>query len=151
VGDPTATIADRLAVHDVLVRYVWAIDDKDWDALDDVFTPDATLDYTSSGGVAGTFPEVKAWLAKMLAAFPVTQHLLGNVDVRVDGDTATARAAFFNPMGAATRAGPLHHFFLGGRYDDELVRTPAGWRIARRVETQLWFEGTLPDELILPD
>ena len=54
-------------------------------------------------------------------------------------------------MGAATREGPLHYFFLGGRYDDELVRTPDGWRIAKRVESLLWFQGSLPKELIVPD
>ena len=44
--------------------------------------------------------------------------------------------------------GPLHFFYVGGRYDDELVRTAEGWKIAKRVETTLWFEGTLPTELL---
>ena len=54
-----------------------------------------------------------------------------------------------NPQGAATREGPLHFFFVGGRYDDDFVRTAAGWRIAKRVETTLWFEGSLPAELLI--
>ena len=94
---------------------------------------------------------IRAWLDKSLAAFPVTQHLITNIDVRIDGDRATSRAMVYNPMGAATREGPLHLFFMGGRYDDELVRTRDGWRIAKRVETPLWFEGSLPKELIVPD
>lgn len=145
------TDADRQAIEALLVRYVWAIDDKDLDALDDVFTPDAAIDYTSSGGIRGAYPEIKQWLARTLAAFPMTQHLLANVDVVVDGDTATARSAFSNPMGAATRAGPLHVFQIGGRYDDRLVRTADGWRIAERLETQLWMSGSLPPELLVPD
>ena len=55
-----------------------------------------------------------------------------------------------NPQGAATREGPLHFFFVGGRYDDDFVRTAAGWKIAQRVETTLWFQGSLPDELLDP-
>jgi 3-phenylpropionate/cinnamic acid dioxygenase small subunit len=144
--------ADRAAIAQLITTYAWAIDDKDWDALDGVFLPDAWLDYSANpGGVAGPYPEIRAWLQKSLAAFPVTQHLISNVDVRVDGDRATSRAMVYNPMGAATREGPLHLFFMGGRYDDELVRTADGWRIAKRVETLLWFDGSLPKELIVPD
>lgn len=145
-------LADRAEIHDLVVRYGWAIDTKDWELLDTVFTPDAFVDYSSNpGGVKGPYPEVRAWLARMLSPFPVTQHLMTNVDVTLAGDSATARTMVVNPQGAATRAGPLHWFWVGGRYDDDLVRTPDGWRIARRVETTLWFQGDLPPELVFPD
>jgi len=84
-----------------------------------------------------------------MSAFPVTQHLMANIDVRLDGDRATCRTMVTNPQGAATREGGLHFFFVGGRYDDDLVRTDAGWKIATRLETTLWFEGSLPDELLI--
>jgi hypothetical protein len=84
----------------------------------------------------------------MISAFPVTQHLMSNIDVQLAGDTATCRTMVTNPQGAATREGPLHFFYVGARYDDNFVRTPDGWKIARRVETTLWFEGTLPTELL---
>jgi ketosteroid isomerase-like protein len=144
-------IADRLEIERLLVAYAWALDTKDWDALRAVFAPEATVDYTTSGGPAGTADEFVPWVAKMLSAFPMTQHLLMNVEVTVDGDTATARSACLNPMGAATEAGPLHHFTIGLEYHDRLVRTDAGWRIAFRDERQRWFEGTLPDKLVFPD
>lgn len=146
-----AFLADRLAINDLLVRYAWAIDTKDWDTLDDVFTADAHIDYTATGGIAGGLAEIKPWLAESLAAFPATQHLLSNSQVTIDGDTATARTAVYNPMGAATREGPLHFFFMGGIYADELVRTPAGWRIKRRVEDLVWMDGKLPRELYVPE
>ncbi|MCU1429983.1 MAG: hypothetical protein JWL83_3983 [Actinomycetia bacterium] len=145
-------IEDQFAIQALLVRYAWAIDEKDWDTLDSVFLSDAYLDYSSNpGGVQGPYPEIRAWLEKSLAPFPVTQHLVTNIEARVDGDRATARTMVYNPMGAATREGPLHYFFLGGRYDDELVRTSEGWRIAKRVEKLLWFQGKLPKELIVPE
>ena len=34
-------VADRAEIHDVIVRYGWAIDTKDWALLDTVFTDDA--------------------------------------------------------------------------------------------------------------
>ena len=79
-------LADRLAITDVLTRYAWSLDTKAFDGLDDVFTADAHIDYTSSGGPKGPFPEVKAWLASVLPHFPVYQHLVTNIDVRLDGD-----------------------------------------------------------------
>ncbi len=143
-------LADRAEIHDVIVRYGWAIDTKDWALLDTCFTADAHVDYSSNpGGKAGAYREVRRWLEKVISAFPVTQHLMANIDVTLDGDRATARTMVTNPQGAATRDGPLHFFFVGGRYDDEFVRTSDGWRIATRVETTLWFQGSLPPELLV--
>ena len=48
-------ISDRLEIADVLTRYTRAIDTGDWDKLDTVFTPDAEIDYTESGGIAAGF------------------------------------------------------------------------------------------------
>jgi len=137
-------LADRLAIADVLTRYAWSLDSKEFDGLDDVFTDDAHLDYTSSGGVAGAFPEVKAWLASVLPHFPAYQHLVTNTDIRIDGDTATSRAEFYNPMVTAKRDGSRGIFFVGGEYHDRLARTPAGWRITERIERSVWTDGDFP-------
>ena len=58
-------LAQRIEVEDLLERYTSCIDAKDWAQLDTVFTPDAILDYSSSGGPpAGPYPEIKAWLQR---------------------------------------------------------------------------------------
>jgi hypothetical protein len=59
-------LSDRIEIQDLLVRYARAIDTKDWGLLDTCFTADAQVDYTSSGGIAGRYPEVRQWLAKAL-------------------------------------------------------------------------------------
>jgi hypothetical protein len=69
-------ISDRLEIQDLMDRYCYAIDERDWDALDTVFTPDAVIDYTESGGVKGSLAEIKAWLPKALERFPAFQHRL---------------------------------------------------------------------------
>jgi 3-phenylpropionate/cinnamic acid dioxygenase small subunit len=142
-------LSDRAEINDVIVRYGWAIDTKDWALLDTCFTEDAFVDYSSNpGGKAGPYTSVRSWLERVMSAFPVTQHLMSNVDITLDADRARVRTMVTNPQGAATRAGPLHFFFVGARYDDDFVRTSDGWRIARRVETTLWFQGSLPPELL---
>lgn len=135
-------IADRLEIQDLLVRYARALDTKDFDVLDTVFTPDAHLDYTSSGGIAGRYPEVKAWLSKVLRYFPVYQHLVANHDVEIDGDRATSVASLYNPMQRGDGGGM---FYVGAEYRDRLVRTPAGWRIEDRYEHLVWMDGNVPD------
>jgi 3-phenylpropionate/cinnamic acid dioxygenase small subunit len=126
-------VADRIAIDDLLTRYATALDAKDWDLFSTCFTPDAFIDYTAAGGIKGKFPEVRAWLAQVMAGFPMTQHLVTNRVVQVTGDTATCRAALFNPMGVKD-GDSLAVFLEGGYYRDKLVRTPEGWRIAERIE-----------------
>ncbi|HTY27725.1 MAG TPA: nuclear transport factor 2 family protein [Mycobacterium sp.] len=128
-----AEISDRLEIQQLLVDYSTAIDNRRFDDLDRVFTPDAYIDYTELGGIAGTYPEVKAWLAEVLPNFPAYFHMLGNVDIRLAGDTATSRAILFNPM-KLNDVGQI--MFCGLWYDDEFVRTPDGWRMTRRSETK---------------
>jgi len=137
-------ISDRIEINDLLIRYTRAIDQKDWELLDTVFTPDAEVDYVASGGIKGRYPEVRAWLAKVLALFPVTVHYVTNSEVTLEGDRAAARTAVYNPMFLENSDGSLHHFAVGAYYVDELVRTGAGWRIAKRREEQAFIEGSLP-------
>ncbi|EGD55175.1 hypothetical protein SCNU_09894 [Gordonia neofelifaecis NRRL B-59395] len=131
---PLQEMSDRLEIQDLLARYSHAIDDKEWDALDEVFTPDAYVDYRAAGGVDGPYPEVKAWLASVLPAFPVTQHLVATTKLDLRGDRARARTILFNPMVTRDEAGADQVLYVGLWYRDELVRTDAGWRICSRVE-----------------
>lgn len=133
-------ISDRMEIDELLVRYTVAIDEKDWELLDTVYTPDAKIDYTQSGGIKGAYPEVRAWLAKALAGFCMTQHLISNSVVELDGDTARARTMVFNPMGSDDGKGGLRIFYVGAWYVDKLVRTPEGWRIAERFEEKAFID-----------
>jgi hypothetical protein len=127
-------ISDRLEIQQLLIDYSSAIDRRRFDDLDNVFTPDAYIDYEAMGGIAGAYPDVKAWLAEHLPNFPVYAHMLGNFDIRIDGDTASSRTFCFNPMSLGGEKG--HILFCGLWYDDEFVRTPDGWRMTRRVEAK---------------
>ena len=143
-------VSDRLRIQDLLTLYATAIDSRDWALLDRVFLPDSEIDYTTSGGIRGLYPEVRAWLERALGQFAMSQHLIANSAVDLQGDRARARTMFYNPMGTRRKDASLHLFFIGGYYEDELVRTPAGWRIARRVEQQSWLHGELPPGLVIP-
>jgi 3-phenylpropionate/cinnamic acid dioxygenase small subunit len=135
--DQLQYLQDRLAIDDLLTRYARAIDGKDYSLLDTCFTPDAHIDYTSSGGAAGSYPEVRDWLEKTLAMFTMTQHSVTNRHVEITGDTASSHSHFYNPM--RFESGQM--FTVGGYYHDRLVRTAEGWRIVERIEESAWTEG----------
>jgi hypothetical protein len=71
--------------------------------------------------------------SEVLPNFPAYSHLIGNFDVRLNGDEASSRILCFNPM-VLNADGQV--MFCGLWYDDEFVRTADGWRMTRRVETK---------------
>lgn len=139
-------LSDRLEIDDLLTRYTFAIDQHAWDRLDDVFTADAHIDYTASGGIAGPFPEVKSWLAETLPMFTGMQHFVTQKEVLIEGDTARVRAYFLNPLQIASTdaaGGEPWQLDIGGVYVHELVRTEQGWR-SRRLSEELMWRRTSP-------
>jgi ketosteroid isomerase-like protein len=126
-------IVDRIEIDDLLTRYATAVDEKDWDLYATCFTPDAYIDYTQAGGIKGKFAEVRDWLARTMPMFPMSQHVVANRVIQVNGDEATARSIFYNPM--ALPDGDSQKVWIeGGYYNDKLIRTPDGWRITERIE-----------------
>lgn len=134
-------IGDRLEIAQVLVRYTRAIDTGEWDRLDTVFTEDAAIDYTESGGIAGGYREVKAWLAQNLPVFERRMHTLGQSEVVLDGDAARVAAYFHNPMTLPRPDGGELLVEFGGLYHHEMVRTEQGWRSRRLHEELVWKRG----------
>ncbi|TMM15909.1 MAG: nuclear transport factor 2 family protein [Actinobacteria bacterium] len=132
-------LADRIEIDDLLTRYATAVDTRDWDLYKSVFTADAVIDYTSSGGIRGKLAEVTEWLSDALSGFSMSQHMVTNRDIRVTGDAATSRSYFYNPMGRTKRDGTLALMFVGGYYRDRLRRTDAGWRIVERIQDTAWL------------
>ena len=132
-------ISDRIEISDVLTRYTRAIDTGDWDKLDTVFTPDAAIDYTESGGIAETYPQVKPWLAEMLPAFfPKRMHMLGQIDIDLSGDEADVTAYFHNPMMMDDGNGGEKVVEIGGLYHHTMTRTTDGWRSCKLHEELIW-------------
>ena len=138
-------ISDRIEIHDLLVRYSHAIDTRDFDALDEVFTPDALIDYSAMGGARGSLPEIKEFLRKAMRQFSGFQHMIANSMIDLRGDEATGRTICHNPMVLTKPSGETHVFYCGLWYLDELVRTPRGWRIRQRVEEKCYFHNVPAD------
>ena len=137
---PTET-SDLLEIQQLIYRYAWLIDTRDFDALDQVFAPGAEVHYNVFGGVKQQWPEIASFLRMGLSLHRVTQHQMSNPMVELAGDRATARTY-----------GNLVHVqeLLDGKpssvvqhaiYHDVLERRPEGWRITSRRLDNLYVSG----------
>ena len=130
-------ISHRFEIQDLLYHYADIIDSQRFDDLRDVFTKDAHIDYSVYCGAVGNIEEIISFLKEAMTVFPHTHHLNANMQIKVDGDSATGRVMCFNPqemdLGDRTET-----FMLGLYYVDKYRRTEAGWRISERVEEKCW-------------
>jgi hypothetical protein len=144
------TADERFAVIDTIQRYARAVDSGDFALFDETFTPDADLDYRSAGGPRGGRDEVRAWLAQSRSALLVWQHHLSPPMIEIDGETVRTRTDVYTPTLFRDATGKVHALDTGGRYHDELVTTPHGWRIAKRRYENVWADGAGAGSMI-PD
>jgi hypothetical protein len=137
---------DKQAIAEVINLYSIAIDSHSWDLFDAIFTADVELDYCHvlAWSDLATF---KRDFAAMHEATAGHQHFLGVPQIVVERDRAWAltygRFNLFR-VPVAEHVNDMSHG--GAWYDDELVRTPAGWRIAKRVARNFWWQGSLPEQ-----
>jgi len=87
-----AQLSDRFEIRDLIVRYANALDARSFQWLDEIFTPDAYVDYRATGGIDGPYAKIREWLPGATGAFPHMCHLVGNIAVTLDEDTARAHA-----------------------------------------------------------
>ncbi|MCV7199166.1 nuclear transport factor 2 family protein [Mycobacterium angelicum] len=119
---------DRQDISDLLVRYATGIDRRDWPLFRTVFTADCELDYGEIGAWKGV-DAVTEFMDKVHATAGHLLHRLSNQVITIDGDTAVARTYVDALIMMADNQTGVNGI---GFYDDEIVRTPDGWRIARR-------------------
>jgi hypothetical protein len=121
-------IADRFEIEALLLRYGRALDARDSVLLDSCFSADAVLEYDAAP------PATRAQFverAKGLTKFTVTQHVVANISVHLDGDNAHA-TSYAHAQHVRGEAEGRETYLMGGTYTDDLERTPQGWRISHR-------------------
>jgi hypothetical protein len=85
-----------------------------------------------------------AWIAEATATITWQHHLLSVYHVKVDGDLASALSYLTSYQ--VFEQEPKVAKTLVARYHDELQRSPAGWKISRRVAEFLWGESRTADD-----
>jgi 3-phenylpropionate/cinnamic acid dioxygenase small subunit len=129
--------AVRQDVAEILVRYATGIDRRDWALFRTCFTEDCDADYGDIGHWHGV-DEITEWMERTHEPCGYTVHRITNVAVSADGDGGDDRVQARSYVDALV-LGPDNRSGVraAGFYDDELVRTDDGWRIARRRFTSI--------------
>lgn len=122
------TTADRLAIHELVSLHGHLADDRRPEELDLLLTPEASYDVSAYGlGVVRGLPALIDLFTSAPGRQPVGHHVT-NVIVTADphvNDRARVRSKGLSVM-ADGRAGTVV-------YEDDVVRTPNGWRISART------------------
>ncbi|TMK62066.1 MAG: nuclear transport factor 2 family protein [Actinobacteria bacterium] len=124
-------VADELEVRNVIARLAQLADDGDLDEYVSLFTADAEWlipgnhrighDVIRSGAVERREQGVTG-------PGSGTRHVISTISVVVAGDEATAKS-YYQYYGDTATKPTLR---MMGHYQDRFVRTPDGWKLARR-------------------
>jgi len=141
------SLDDRSAIDDLLARYAFALDLRQWDELRQVFAEDATLDYSTETNVVHSgIDEIIEYISTALSRRPGSQHLIHTTQVWSTGpDSASGRThatAQHLAPGSTPPVSLAEVYSVGCTYTDEFVRTPDGWRISRR-KLMILYHGNL--------
>jgi len=129
------TAIDRLDIERTIISVGRCLDERDFDGLRDLYTPDASVS-TPGGEVSGHDALVEQARSRHTGDEGI-QHLITNLLIEQDGDRAEVRANLLVAF-AKTGVRDPSPFLLGEVYRFDLQRTPGGWRIARLSSTPVW-------------
>lgn len=133
-SDPAQAALDREQIIETINAIGIYADADEWDLVAAQFADEVILDYTSyataSAGAAEAetiSPQdvVTAWQT-VLPGYEYTQHIIGNHQVELNGDEATARS---NVHATHVLEGDFWIFL--GDYEHHLIRTDEGWKVDR--------------------
>ncbi len=135
-AEDLSTYVAREQIRDCIARLARGEDRRDPDLIRAAYWPDSTTDY---GMWSGEFDAYLAWVVPGADAIKVTQHVLGQSVVELDGDIAKVETHVNSyhriDMGQGDR-----DTLIGGRYLDTLERRGGQWRIAQRTMLYDWYQ-----------
>ena len=136
---------ERLAIEQVVQRYLHGLDARDVELVLSTFADDATLRYMDGALVMRGRDEARAYFSEHrgpahlgITELVASTHLLANGHVEVAGGEARCRLS-----GLVLHRGRMGERDVlvqrGLRYDDRLVRDPErGWLVTERLHGTAW-------------
>lgn len=121
-------LLDRVEIGEAMARYARCADLNDPGAQSEVFAEDGRVKFHPGGWTVGR-AAVADTLRTALTRYARTSHHVSNVEISFTGpDSATAQSVV---LAWHTRVDGSE-WTLYGRYVDEWVRTPLGWKLGAR-------------------
>jgi len=140
-ADPVLTPEDRRAIEDVTIRYCWALDERDWSDLAQVFIEDAVVAFGSAPPFQ-SLAKIQAHVAGILEPLDSSQHMVSNHQIEsLEGETRSR--CYFHAQHTKSGLEGGSNFVVAGSYHDIWVDSPHGWRIRSRRLRVIWTEGNV--------
>ena len=136
-----------------MIAYAVAIDEADWAGFAATMTDPVHIDFSEAGLPAADFARDRFvdFASGALEGWTARQHISPNHRVvfdESDPDKATCHSYMYAQHYKHNAPGG-DFYLMRGSYDNELVRTADGWRIAGVTQHVSWLEGN-PNALAEP-
>ena len=125
-------LLDENEIRALSATYARGLDRHDEALVRSVFADDATTHY---GSFRGGPDEMATMAMRALSAYRATQHVLGQITVAIEDDSATGEVYFQAFHQHATEG---FDRFICGRYIDRYARVDGRWRMTHRTEVVDW-------------
>jgi ketosteroid isomerase-like protein len=139
------SVADRLALRDLVDAYARHVDRRDAAAVAALFTADGRL-VSRLHNAAADAPivrrgrdEIATALVAGLDRYVATTHIVGGQVVTIEGDGATGDTVCLAHH-VYENAGGRRMLVMAVRYTDKFAREPGGWGFAERQLHLDWRE-----------
>lgn len=125
-------------------RFGRAVDERNWDLFESLFTEDVEADYTAFGAPQSRGIEAISKLMRhsFRRSEMKSHQIYSNFEIAVGDHTATSLSSLLGRHHIPNFPGG-DWFTLHARYHDDLVRTPSGWRLKQLRLEVLFVEGNL--------
>jgi 3-phenylpropionate/cinnamic acid dioxygenase small subunit len=138
------TVADRLAITELLYRYAELIDAGDFDGVGTLLGRGSFMGVTGAPAIAELFASTTKRFPDS-GGTPRTRHLVLNPIITLAGDTASARSTFCVVQQTSTV--PLQPIVVG-RYADTFAREDGEWFFTERAVV-IEMLGDVSDHLMI--
>ena len=137
---------DERIILNTLSAFPRIVDGKQWGRVEEVFADDVSFNYGDGREQQG-LPALLHQFQQFHNRCSAMQHLLGSIQLELDGDKALTRAYVqARHQGKDNKSDSI--FDTHGEYTDHWERRPVGWRIVRRDAVWTLFAG---DQSVLFD
>ena len=141
MNDTTLALA-KTQIVETVSRFGMLVDDRDWDGFRALFANSVNFDYSDIGDVADTLhpDDIVKNASTSFSGFEATQHVISNHQVNATAEAATCRA-YIRAMHILPNDQGEPWLEIGGRYDAELIRSGADWKIQSWKFSVMWSHG----------
>lgn len=123
---------DRLDIQDTISRYHEGGSTTDWDQVMATFLPDGIWEVPALRIRSEGHEAIRETMTALMAPMEYLVQINAPAIITVDGDSATARSLIRECAKFRSQAGIID---VVGQFNDELQRTPTGWKFAHRTFT----------------